>query len=200
MQTIAQDKYLSWRCMTGRGYHLIHAKLLKTTSRVYSWSDPIIGQQADERSEIFSRNFSPLTKIPANIRVHYSFDYAQQPIFFLTPRKCLGVSHPSSSELPRRRSSKHCDQQASLLFGNADNCTGQNKNSCMPPSHSCHTKFGLLKQENEDWGHCTNLRVQQLVDGTTVVPIFDWTSFFAPRMKETSLRFGKTRRGRRVQI
>ncbi len=35
------------------------SKLLKTTSRVYSWSDPIIGQQAtiaDERSEVFSLN------------------------------------------------------------------------------------------------------------------------------------------------
>ena len=55
-----------------------------------------------------------------------------------------------------------------------------------------HTKFAVFRstkaavQENEDWEPRTKCQLVSTEDGTTVVPIFDWTSFFAPRMKKLS--------------
>ena len=99
-----------------------------------------------------------------DIKVHYSFDYAQQvhypsdplqpgPIYFLTPRKCT-VFGVACEALPRQINfltdeAGDCGKGANAVvsrihyffdhhgFGekdvylHADNCTGQNKNSCM---------------------------------------------------------------------
>ena len=95
------------------------------------------------------------------IRVHYSFDYAQQihylsdplqpgPIYFLTPRKC-SIFGVHCEALPRQVNfltgeAGDCGKGANSvlsqllyqpwdgregIFLRCDNCTGQNKNSCM---------------------------------------------------------------------
>ena len=118
---------------------------------------------------------------------------------------------------------KHHGLGETEVYLHADNCTGQNKNSCMihylywrcmTGRHTKatisfmvvgHTKFapdwcfGLLKQRYRRTriGCLTDIatvvnqsavcNVSQLVtreDGTTVVPGYDWTSFFAVRMKK----------------
>ncbi len=201
----------------------------------------------------------PHTLIPANtnnIKVHYSFDYAQQvhfpsdplqpgPIFFLTPRKC-SIFGVHCEAIPRQVNflgdeAGDCGKGANVVISqlhfyfehhrlgetevylHADNCTGQNKNSCMI-HYICwrcmtgrhtkatisflvvgHTKFapdwcfGLLKQlyRRTKIGRLSDIarivdesavcNVSQLnsgEDGTTIVPVFDWTSFFATRMKK----------------
>ena len=198
-------------------------------------------------------------QIPANqhdIKVHYSFDYAQQvhfpsdpqqpgPIFFLTPRKCA-IFGVHCEAIPRQVNflgdeAGNCGKGANVVISqlhyyfdhhglgekevylHADNCTGQNKNSCML-QYLCwrcmtnrhtqatisflvvgHTKFspdwcfGLLKQlyRRTKVGSLTDIarvveqsavcNTPQLVsteDLTTVVPVYDWTSYFATRMKK----------------
>ncbi|XP_064383600.1 uncharacterized protein LOC135332176 [Halichondria panicea] len=238
--------------------HLTHVQLERSYYRA------ICDDCRQEVRTCFTENgtFSPPlphSGIPANtkrIKVHYSFDYAQQvhypcdplqpgPIFFLTPRKC-SIFGVHCEAIPRQVNflgdeAGDCGKGANTVISqlhyyfehhglgetevylHADNCTGQNKNSCMI-HYLCwrcmtgrhtkatisfmvvgHTKFapdwcfGLLKQRYRRTriGCLTDIatvvnqsavcNVSQLVireDGTTVVPVFDWTSFFAVRMKK----------------
>ena len=105
----------------------------------------------------------PCSQIPCNskdIKVHYSFDYAQQvhfpsdplqpgPVYFLTPRKCT-VFSVNCEALPRQinltdeagdcgkgvnavvsRLHYFFENQEKEVHLHADNCTSQNKNNCM---------------------------------------------------------------------
>ena len=96
-----------------------------------------------------------------SIKVHYSFDYAQQihypsdpmqpgPIYFMTPRKC-SIFGVNCEALPRHLTDEagDCGKGANTVisqldffftqhglgekevFLHADNCCGQNKNNCM---------------------------------------------------------------------
>ena len=127
----------------------------------------------------------PYSQTPANsfdIKVHYSFDYAQQvhypsdplqpgPIYFLTPCKCtiFGVNYEA---VPRQINfltdeAGECGKGANAVvstfffenhcekevFLHADNCTGQNKNNCM-----VNTLYGALSLEDTPfisscWAH-----------------------------------------------
>ena len=127
----------------------------------------------DKKSEHASQKTAPshhhcLTReslqTPRELKVHYSFDYAQQvhypcdplqpgPIFFLTPRKC-SIFGVHCEAIPRQVNflgdeAGDCGKGANTVISqlhyyfehhglgetevylHADNCTGQNKNSCM---------------------------------------------------------------------
>ena len=86
----------------------------------------------------------PWTRTPSNIKVHYSFDYAQQvhypsdplqpgPIYFLTPRKCT-VFGVACEALPR---------QINFLTNEAGDC-GKGANASVSRIHYLldHHGFG----------------------------------------------------------
>ena len=191
-----------------------------------------------------------------NIKVHYSFDYAQQvhypsdplqpgPIYFLTPRKCT-IFGVNCEAIPRQVNfltdeAGECGKGANAVVSrlhyffdhhglgekdvylHADNCTGQNKNSCMiqyllwrtltsrhtnitlsflPVGHTkfapnwCfglfkrgyrRTKVGTLQSIAEVVNNSAECNIAQVVsheNGRIVVPSYNWTDFFATRMKK----------------
>ena len=67
------------------------------------------------------------------------------------------------------------ERDACLL---ADNCTGQNKNTCMVQYLVWCTKVGSLADV------AAECNFAQLVSDTTVAPTHDWSDFFATWMKK----------------
>ena len=109
----------------------------------------------------------PLSCIPCNlkdIKVHYSFDYAQQvhsdplqpgPIHFLTPRKC-SVFGVNCEALPR---------QVNFLTDDAAGDCGKGANAVVSQLHYFFEHHGL--GEKDAYLHADNLTVQ----GKTIITV-----------------------------
>ena len=85
-----------------------------------------------------------------------------------------------------------------VVFLHANNCTAQNKKNCMlqylawralTNHHTSphRTKIGNLKgiaQAVNDSAECNFTQLVCNQDGSTIVPNYDWTDFFAPQLKK----------------